>query len=150
MIGFRSLPDDHPDLTYSPLLRAAQLTLHYLTEAGPIGLTKSKAFNRKFVHWAVEHFDWPNRGAEDVSCFHRVLNEYDFPPLELLHFLLAHLKLGRHYKGEFRPTKKGRDLADQPGMLFKRLVPFFLFEVDHASYGRFDDPPRETGMSGST
>lgn len=34
MIEFRSLPDDNPDLTHSPLLRAALLTLGYAVVAG--------------------------------------------------------------------------------------------------------------------
>jgi hypothetical protein len=58
MIKFRELPDDHADLDYSPLLRAALLTLQYVEQNGPIGLTKTKAFKRVFVHWAAEHFDW--------------------------------------------------------------------------------------------
>jgi DNA-binding IclR family transcriptional regulator len=53
MIEFRTLSDDHPDLAYSPLLRGALLTLQYAQEHGSIGLTKTKAFKRVFVHWAV-------------------------------------------------------------------------------------------------
>ena len=59
MIMFRALPDDHPDLKHSPLLRAALLTLRYAQEHGAIGLTKTMGFKRVFVHWAVENFDWP-------------------------------------------------------------------------------------------
>jgi hypothetical protein len=57
MIAFRTLPNDHPDLARSPLLRAALLMLRYAQEHGAIGLTKTMAFKRVFVHWAVEHFD---------------------------------------------------------------------------------------------
>ena len=57
MIEFRQLPDDHPDLASSPLLRAALLTLRYAQEHNGIGLTPNKAFKRVFVHWAAEHFD---------------------------------------------------------------------------------------------
>jgi len=57
MIEFRPIPDDHPDLAHSPMLHAALLTLQYAQERGSIGLTKTKAFKRSFVHWAVEHFD---------------------------------------------------------------------------------------------
>lgn len=110
MIRFRDLPDDHADFVYSPLLRAAQLTLGFLVENGPIGITKTKAFKRYYVRWAAEHFDWPNRGYEELMRYHKVLNEYDFPPLELLHFLLVELKLGRHYREEFRG---GRGISDR-------------------------------------
>jgi len=141
MIEFRQLPDDHPDLAHSPLLRAARLTLQYTEEHGSIGLTKTKAFKRVFVHWAVENFDWPGRSADDMFRVHKVINEYDFPPLEVLHALLIMLKLGRHYKGEFRLTKRGAELANAPGKLFAELIPFFILKIDHASYARFDERP---------
>jgi len=34
MIEVRTLPDNHPDLAHSPLLRAALLTLQYAQEHG--------------------------------------------------------------------------------------------------------------------
>ena len=92
MIAFRSLPDDHPDLARSPLLRAALLTLRYAQEHGAIGLTKTLAFKRVFVHWAVEHFDWPGKSAEEMFRYSKVINEYEFPPLEVLHQLLITLR----------------------------------------------------------
>lgn len=98
MIEFRDLPDDHPDLQHSPLLRGALLTLKYAREHGPIPITKTKAFKRSFVYWAAEHFAWPDRNLEDLLRYQKVLNEQDFQPLELLHHLLIMLKLGRHYR----------------------------------------------------
>lgn len=141
MIEFRTLADGHPDLAHSPLLRGALLTLQYAQKHGSIGLTKTKAFKRVFVHWAVEHFDWPGKCAEEMFRYHRVINEYEFPPLEVLHFLLISLRLGRHFKGEFRLTKRGLELAQAPGRLFAKLVPYFVFQTDHASYARFGDRP---------
>ncbi len=66
MIEFRALADDHPDLAHSPLLRGALLSLQYAQKHGSIGLTKTKAFKRVFVHWAIEHFDWPGKSAEEM------------------------------------------------------------------------------------
>ncbi len=57
--------------------------------------------------------------------FNKVINEYEFPPLEVLHFLLISLRLGRHFKGEFRLTKRGAELAETPGRLFAELIPYF-------------------------
>jgi hypothetical protein len=141
MIEFRPLPGDHPDLSRSPMLRGALLTLQYAEQHGLIGLTKTKAFKRVFVHWAVEHFDWPGKSAEGMFRFSKVINEYEFPPLEVLHYLLVSLRLGRHFKGEFRLTKRGADLAHSPGRLFAELIPYFVLKIDHASYARFDDRP---------
>lgn len=141
MIDFRPLADDHIDLEHSPLLRGALLTLHYTQKHGSIGLTKTKAFKRTFVHWAVEHFKWPGKSAEEMFRYNKVINEFDFPPLEILHFLLISLRLGRHYKGEFRLTKRGKELSQAPGRLFAELIPYFLLRVDHASYARFDGCP---------
>lgn len=136
MIEFRILPDDHPDLALSPIFRAARLTLGYAMDHGSIGLTATKAFNRDFVHWAVKQFDWPGKPAAEVFRYQRFVNEADFPPLELLHFLLIRLRLGRHFKGTFRVNNDGRMFAGQPGTLFDKLVPFFLVAMDHAAYSR--------------
>ena len=141
MIEFRPLPDDHPDLAHSPMLRAALLTLQYAQEHGSIGLTKTKAFKRVFVHWAVENFRWPGKSAEEMFRYNKVINEYDFPPLEVLHYLLVSLRLGRHYKGEFRLTKRGAELAQAPARLFAELIPHFVLRIEHSSYQRFDDRP---------
>ena len=138
MIEFQTLPDDHRDLAHSPLLRGAILTLQYAQTHGSIGLTKNKAFKRVFVHWAVEHFEWPGKSAEKMFRYNTVINEYELPPLEVLHFLLVSLRLGRHLKGEFRLTKRGIELAQAPGRLFAELIPYFVFQIDHASYARFD------------
>ena len=141
MIGFRLLSDDHPALDMSPLLRAAVLTLDHVRDKGPIGLTQTKAFKRSFVSWAVKHFEWPDWSEDELLRHHKVINEADFPPLELLHFLLIELKLGRHYKGEFRLTKRGLEMSRSRGELLNTLIPFYILRVDHASYGRFDDRP---------
>lgn len=141
MIEFRTLPEHHPDLAHSPLLRAAVLTLRYAQDHGSIGLTRTKAFKRVFVHWAVENFDWPGKSAKEVFRYSEVINEYEFPPLEVLHYLLITLRLGRHFKGEFRMTKRGAELAQAPARLFAELIPFFVFKIDHASYARFEERP---------
>lgn len=141
MIEFRTLPNDHHALAQSPMLRAAVLTLGHAQEHGSIGLTKTKAFKRVFVHWAVETFDWPGKSAEEMFRFSKVINEYEFPPLEVLHQLLITLRLGRHVKDEFRLTKRGAELARTPSHLFAELIPFFILNVDHASYARFEERP---------
>lgn len=117
------------------------LTLQYAQDNGAIGLTQTKAFKRTFVKWAAESFDWLGMSAEELFCYNKVLNEYEFPPLELLHFLLTKLKLGRHCKGEFWITKRGKELAQHPSQLFAELIPFFVLSIDHSSYSRFDEPP---------
>ena len=73
--------------------------------------------------------------------YNKVINEFEFPPLEVLHQLLIALRLGRHFKGEFRPTKRGVELGQAPGRLFAELIPFFVLKIDHASYARFDERP---------
>jgi hypothetical protein len=100
-------------ITYVHLREGRGLLLQppYTQERGAIGLTKTKAFKRVFVHWAVEHFDWPGCSAEEMFRYSKVINEYEFPPLEVLHYLLITLRLGRRLKGEFRLPKRGADLA---------------------------------------
>ena len=141
MIAFRTPISDAPELDLCPLLRAGQLTLKYAIDHDGIELTKTSAFKRVFVHWAAEHFHWPGMGYEELFRYNKVLNEYEFPPLELTHYLLKELKHCRHYKGRFKATKKGAALAADRGKLFAELIPFYLFRIDHSSYGRFGEQP---------
>ncbi|MBU1287273.1 MAG: hypothetical protein KJ871_06055 [Alphaproteobacteria bacterium] len=132
--------NDEPALAGAPMICAAQKVLSYLAEHDAIGLTKGKAFQRKFVHWAAAEFDWPGWEEDKLFLVNKVLNEYDFPPLEALHFVLLKLKLIRHYKLTCRLTKAGRDIADKTGDLFNLMMPFWLFEVDHAASSRMPEP----------
>ncbi|WP_245216540.1 hypothetical protein [Sagittula salina] len=100
--------------------------------------------SRVFVHWAATEFDWPGHSEADLFAVNKVLTEPDFAPLMVLHDLMIAMKLGRHYKGEFRPTKAGQALAGHPGRIFGTAVPFFLFRMNHASMSRFDDAPTLT------
>lgn len=139
MIEFRYISDDEPALAFSPLLRGLLKTFDYLSEHGSIGLTQSKAFKRNFVHWAASQFDWPGLREADLFTVNKVLNEQDFMPLSDIHFLLTTLKIGRHYKGQFKLTKAGSELRAQPGRLFGIITPFYLFEIDHAAWSRLPD-----------
>ncbi|MEQ9260566.1 MAG: hypothetical protein RIG84_15885 [Roseovarius sp.] len=141
MIELRSLADDEPALAFSPLLRGFQKTFAYITEHGGIGLTPSKAFKRVFVHWAAQQFDWPGYTEADLFAVNKVLNEIDFGPLMDLHDVMIALKIGRHYKGQFKLTKAGQELIGHPGRIFGIGTPFYLFEVNHARFSRFDDKP---------
>ena len=42
------------------------------------------------------------------------------------HYVLITLRLARHFKVEFRLTKRSAELAQAPGKLFAELVPFFI------------------------
>jgi len=121
-------------LKTSPLVRASHQTFSYIAEHGEVGLTKSKAFNRKFLHWAAEVFEWPGQTREDLFYLNKVLNEHDFPAAGIIHEFLLHLKLGRHYKDGFRVTAAGKKIGSDPVALFEALVPTYLFEIDH-NYG---------------
>ena len=136
MIEFRSVDDDAPVLVYSPLVRAVEKTLAYIEAHGGIGLTPAGAFKRVFVHWAAAQFEWPGYGEAELFAYNKVLNEYDFGPLEDIHGALIALKIGRHYKKQFRLTRAGRTLVSHPGRLFGIVTPFYLFEVDHLRFAR--------------
>ncbi|MCC0041890.1 MAG: hypothetical protein H6880_06935, partial [Rhodobiaceae bacterium] len=141
MNALREIDDTNPALKYSPIVRGHEKTFAWVAEYGGIPLTPLKAFKRVFVHWAAAEFDWPGYTEADLFSVNKVLNEPDFAPLMLLHDLMIAMKLGRHYKGEFRLTKAGQTLVDHPGQIFAAVVPFYLFRVDHARFSRFDDEP---------
>lgn len=51
MIRLRPIADDDPVLNQSRLLKAMELTFAYADTNGGIGLTQTKALNRKFVQF---------------------------------------------------------------------------------------------------
>jgi hypothetical protein len=137
------LTNDEPALAGAPMICAAQKVLAFLAQHDTIGLTKGKAFQRKFVHWAAAEFAWQGWEEEKLFLVNKVLNEYDFPPLETLHLVLLKLKLIRHEKLTCRLTKAGRAMVGAPGDLFNSIAPFYLFQVDHAASSRLPEPPLE-------
>jgi hypothetical protein len=140
MFVLQPVSNEEPALKGAPMICAAQKLLAYLTDNETIGLTQGKAFQRKFVHWAAAEFAWPGWEEDRLFLVNKVLNEYDFPPLEALHFGLLKLKLIRHHKLTCRLTKAGRALADKPGDLFNLVAPFYLFEIDHTVSSRIPEP----------
>lgn len=135
----RRPPDDEALLETSPLVRSVLLTAEYMRGHGGVGLTRSGAFNRIFVHWAAVNFDWPDYPATDVFRFHKVLDERDFPPVVDIHVLLEGLQLARRRRSIFMLTSAGEELVSSPGRLFAELVPAYLFRMNHAGHLR-DEP----------
>lgn len=139
MIPFKPIKDDEPALIHSPLLKAALLTIGYIENNGPIGLTPSKALKRYFVQWAADAFAWPNYTREDLYAVNKVLNEADFPPLVVLHDVLLTAKLARHYKGAIQLTSLAKKLKARPAELWTLLAGTMLHALDHSQYTRFGD-----------
>lgn len=140
MLQLKPVSNSDPALAAAPMIDAAQKLLGYLVEHQSIGLTQTQAFQRKFVLWAAEAFQWPGYDLERYFAVSKVMNEYDFPPLEDLHFVLLKLKMIRHHKLTCRLTKLGTALAGKPGDLFNLIGPFYLFRIDHAASSRISEP----------
>ena len=77
MNTIHNISSDDPALQHSKLLAAAKLIFRFIEEHGSIGLTKTKAFNRKFVAWAAENIDWPEYSAKKLYRVNKVLNGPD-------------------------------------------------------------------------
>jgi len=135
-IKIQPIAPDDPDLESSKLLDAVYKTIRYAKENGGVGLTQTKAFDRKFSHWAAENFNWEEYSAEKLLSIQKVLNEQDVMPVMLLHELLVDMKLGRHIKGKFQFSKKALVLAENRGSFFSKLANFYLFEFDHSNFQR--------------
>ncbi len=103
---------------------------------GGIGLTQTKAFNRKFAHWMAENSPWPDYKAEELLRLNTVLNEWDVAPAMVVHDLMIVMKLGRHVKGKFQVSKKAKALASNRGALFAGLAETYLFRYNHARTAR--------------
>ncbi|MFA1674236.1 hypothetical protein ACDY97_16005 [Rhizobium mongolense] len=115
----------------SPLLRGMSLSVSYAGSQGGIGLTATGAMNRKFVHWAATHFQWPGFTAEDLYSMNKVLNESDMPPLWPVRDMLHHLKLLRRNKDNLLPTKRGRDFLARPRAFFDLIATDYLYAYIH-------------------
>lgn len=135
-IKIRPINSEDPDLSKSKLLDAAYKTIHFASENGGIGLTQSKAFNRKFCHWAAENFNWEEYSAENLLHIQKVLNEQDVIPVMVIHQLFVDMKLGRHIKGKFQFSKKALALIEDRGSFFDTLANFYLFEFNHSYFQR--------------
>lgn len=133
-------------LAGSRLCVGAMKTLTYIQEHGCIGLTKNGAFNRKFVMWAVDEFQWPHYTAEDLYAINKVLNEDDVPPLPYLHHLLLNAKLIRHAKDEARLTDVGKTHVGQSGQLQVTLFETFFTRFDFAAHERWPIEIREADL----
>lgn len=138
MYRIRRIDGSDPLLQTSRLLVATQRTITYLDEHGSIGLTQSKAFNRKFTTWAAENFNWPAYSKDRLLRIQKVLNEDDVPPVMVIHDLLMLTKMGRHHRGGFRLTRMGKEAAADSGALFELIADTYLFRYNHGRLSRFD------------
>jgi hypothetical protein len=136
MVHLRDIADDDPVLDHSRLLRAMELTFAYARDHGGIGLTQTKAFNRKFAHWMADHSPWPRFHTNELMQVNKVLNEWDVPHATVSHDLLNIAKLGRHVKGKFQLSKRASDLAQARGAFFKLIAETYLFAYDHGHDSR--------------
>ncbi len=138
MINLNAIADDDPRLESSKLLYALEQTIRYAQENGGIGLTQTKAFNRKFAHWGAENFNWPDYSAVELLRIQKVLNEWDVPPVGVIHDILTIEKWGRHTKGTFKLSKSLTTLATARGKLFEELARHYLFRYNHDRFSRSD------------
>lgn len=138
MIKLNTPSDDDSALDQSKLLHALRQTIRYADEHGGIGLTQTKAFNRKFAHWAADNFGWPDYSTDRLLSIQKVLNEWDVPPVGVIHDVMTIAKWGRHTKGMFKISKSLSVLNASRGKLFIALVEQFLFRYNHDRFSRSD------------
>lgn len=130
-----------PILKHSALVRAINLTLKYCRDEHGLELTQTGRLKRKYVDPLVRSFEWPHYNIEDFYAVSKVMNADDFPPIILVHDLLRHHKLARHYKGRIKLTKTGNNFCNDIPALFQMIIPAYLFEVDHMAFSRIGERP---------
>ncbi len=118
----------------------AMKLLRYAEENKGIQLTKSRALFRKCVTWAAQEFMWPGYEPEELYRVNKVLNQQDFPPVEIMHHLLVAAKLMRHFKGKAVLTKSGRQISGNYNALQIALFETWFTLFDFAYYERFNMP----------
>ena len=130
-----------PILKHSALVRAIHLTLQYCRDENGLELTQTGRLKRKYIDPLVRSFEWPYYNIEDFYAVSKVMNADDFPPLILVHELLRHHKLARHYKGRIKLTKTGNNFCNDTPALFQMITPAYLFEIDHMAFSRMGERP---------
>jgi hypothetical protein len=123
-------------LDQSKLLHALRQTIHYADEHGGIGLTQTKAFNRKFAHWAADNFDWPDYSADKIAEHPEGAERMGCAPVGVIHDVMTIAKWGRHTKGVSKLSKSLTTLNASPGKLFIALVEHFLFSYNNDRFSR--------------
>ena len=73
------------------------------------------------------------------ATINKVLNEDDFLPLMVMHDLLRIANIGRHYKGKFILSPKGRKLIGDHSQLQQSLFQTFLYEYNLDNLDRLPD-----------
>ncbi|WP_271437105.1 hypothetical protein [Lentibacter algarum] len=136
MIQLHHIADEDPHLDKSKLFYVLEQTIRYAEMNGGIGLTQTKAFNRKFAHWGAENFNWPQYSTVELLRIQKVLNEWDVPPVGVIHDVMTIAKWGRHTKGVFKLSKSLSALATSRGKLFTELARQYLFRYNHDRFSR--------------
>ena len=138
MIKLSPIADDDPLLDQSKLFHALEQTIRYAEANVGIGLTQTKLFNRKFAHWGAQNFNWPDYSEEKLLRVQKVLNEWDVPPVMVIHDVMSIAKWGRHTKGKFQLSKRLKSLAQRRGQLFEEFAQQYLFRYNHERLSRID------------
>ena len=128
---------DQSDLNSSRMCICGMTVLAFMKEHRGIQLTKSGAFYRKFVAWAVEEFQWPTYKPEELYAINKVLNEDDVLPLSMMHHLLLDARLIRHAKGHAVLTKNGTNILHHHGRLQAVMFETFFTKFDFARHERW-------------
>ena len=67
-----------------------------------------------------------------------MLNEWDVPPVGVIHDVFTIAKWGRHAKGMFKISKSLTTLNVSRGKLFVALIEHYLFRYNHDRFSRSD------------
>jgi hypothetical protein len=125
------------ELAESPMTINGMKLLKVAGDTDGIDLTKSGFFNRKSVVWAAEEFQWPGYEPSEVYRMNKVLNEQDFPPLNVMHDLMMLGQLVRHRKGNAPLTAAGKAMLGHFGKLQVLLFETYFTRYDIGSNNRF-------------
>jgi len=128
------------DLQGSLILNHARLVLSHMEAEKGVKLTSTGNFNRKFVEWMVQEFDWPGYEPGAVWRLNKILNEPDFLPLHFIRVALDVSGLTRKHKGTLRISRLGRTLL-APDAAGELLVVLFYGVFQRYNLGFLDRRP---------
>lgn len=133
----------HEEASKSELVHNAAVLLHAVMILGSVKATTTGAFNRKFANQMLDEMLFPEGVRESVRRVCKVVNQRDVPHLELLRHLLPAAGLLLFRKGEFRLTRKAKDLlnANRAGELYALLFQTYVTRINFAAGDWLPDAP---------
>jgi hypothetical protein len=126
------------ELNRSAIARNMLVLLGAAAKPPGLKLTATGNLSRSVVAEMIEAFDWPDFNKEEQFIRHKVINEYDFLPLNFLRHLAQFSKLINRRKGHLVASPLGRSMlkTENNNVLQAKLFHTAFWKMGLSDLGR--------------